>query len=119
MQSKIQDLSEHVSELQQRNEALQKQFQELSQANATLEMATKLHRAQIQRLVQELAIERSRSASNIFVPSSTIQFDPAEDVFLKYPATVAEGTAEHLPILSSSDIRGCALSLITLHFMHQ
>jgi chromosome segregation ATPase len=106
MQNKIQDLSDQVGELQQRNADLLKQAQELTLANGNLETTITRHRAQIQYLVQELALERSRSLSNAFLPSSTIQFDPAEDVFLKIPTSLAGGTAEHLQILSSIDIRG-------------
>lgn len=106
MQSKIQDLSDQVTDLQQRNAALHKQVQELLLNSSSLESALGTQADQLQRMCQEYALIKGRSMSHIYVPSSTLQFDPAEDLFLKYPATAASSPAEHINLATSGDVKG-------------
>ena len=108
MQSKIQDLSDQVTDLQQQNAALHKQVQDLLLNSSSLEAALGTQAEQLQRMCQEYALIKARSLSHIYVPSSALQFDPAEDLFLKYPATAAASAAEHINLATSGDTKGCA-----------
>lgn len=107
MQSKIQELSDQVTELTTKNGNNVAQMQELQREKGTLEEALAGQAAQLQRLTSEYMVMRARSVSNMFLPSSTLQFDPSEDVILKYPASTSDGCAEHV-LLPSSDIQQCA-----------
>lgn len=102
--SKIQELSDQVTELTTKNGSNIAQMQELQREKATLEEALAGQAAQLQRLTSEYMAMRARSVSNMFLPSSTFQFDPSEDVVLKYPASASDGCAEHV-LLPSSDIQ--------------
>lgn len=112
LQSKIQELSDQVTELTTKNGSNIAQMQELQREKATLEEALAGQAAQLQRLTSEYMAMRARSVSNMFLPSSTFQFDPSEDVVLKYPASASDGCAEHV-LLPSSDIQQCASSTST------
>lgn len=111
VQSKIQELSDQVTEVTTKNGSIISQMQELQREKATLEEALAGQAAQLQRLTSEYMLMRARSVSNMFLPSSTLQFDPSEDVILKYPASTSDGCAEHV-LLPSSDIQQCASSLL-------
>jgi predicted nuclease with TOPRIM domain len=107
VQSKIQELSDQVTELSTKNSNNAAQIQELLHNKSTLEEALASQAAQLQRLASEYMSMRNGSVSNTFLPSRTLQFDPSEDVVLKYPTTTTDGCAEHV-LLPSSDIQQCA-----------
>lgn len=107
VQSKIQELSDQVTELTAKNASTSQQMQELAQVKSSLEDALRTQGSQLKRISTEYMVLRARSVSNVYLPSSTIQFDPSEDVILKYPASTSEGVSEHV-IVPSSDIQQCA-----------
>eukprot|EP00892_Ulva_mutabilis_P012201 jgi/Ulvmu1/9353/UM050_0105.1 len=102
--SKIQELSDQVTELTAKNASNAQQMQELAQVKNALEDALRNQGSQLKRISTEYMVLRARSVSNVFLPSSTIQFDPSEDVILKYPASTTDGVSEHV-IVPSSDIQ--------------
>lgn len=104
VQSKIQELSDQVTELTAKNASSAQQMQELAQVKNALEDALRNQGSQLKRISTEYMVLRARSVSNVFLPSSTIQFDPSEDVILKYPASTSDGISEHV-IVPSSDIQ--------------
>ena len=110
MQSKIQELSDQVTDVTTKNGTIISQMQELQREKAQLEEALSSQAAQLQRLTSEYMMMRARSTTNMFLPSSTLQFDPSEDVILKLPSSTSDGCAEHV-LLPSHDIQSCASSL--------
>lgn len=104
VQSKIQELSDQVTELTAKNASNAQQMQELAQVKNALEDALRNQGSQLKRISTEYMVLRARSVSNVFLPSSTIQFDPSEDVILKYPASTNDGVSEHV-IVPSTDIQ--------------
>lgn len=110
VQSKIQELSDQVTELTAKNASSAQQMQELAQVKTALEDTLRNQGSQLKRISTEYMVLRARSVSNVFLPSSTIQFDPSEDVILKYPASTSDGVSEHI-IVPSTDIQQCDTSL--------
>jgi hypothetical protein len=107
VQQKIGELSEQVIELQQDKAIQSKKEQELLLSNEALRAALCSQSEQLKQLSNEFSLFQSWSISNMYVPSSSLQFDPSEDILLKYPVTAPNGTAEYITLINSCDIKEC------------